>query len=206
MLDEESVLNGTEEKWVSKMDKNLMSNKHYSKPSKFSKNFLIKHYAGDVEYTPNDFIEKNKDAVNENVKKILSKSKFEVIMKFFKEDKKAADEEEKEDVDAMRGRKTFGKALQVPSSRPSVGKFNPRHSTRLGAQDQVGLSPRQGRGSGPINSRTSQIGGDSLSSQFIEQLNSLIQTLQESSPRYIRCIKPNSNFSPDELNSHDVCK
>lgn len=30
--------------------------------------------------------------------------------------------------------------------------------------------------------------------------------LKESSPRYIRCIKPNSKFSPVDFESYDVCK
>ena len=37
-------------------------------------------------------------------------------------------------------------------------------------------------------------------------MNELIQTIKESSPRYIRCIKPNSKFSPSEIDSYDVCK
>lgn len=111
MLDEESMLNGTEEKWVTKMDKNLTNNKHYGKPNKFSKNFVIRHYAGEVEYTPNDFIEKNKDNVNENVKKILAKSKFEVIKKFFQDDKLDESEEDQME-EKLKGRKTtYGKSL-----------------------------------------------------------------------------------------------
>lgn len=34
-------------------------------------------------------------------------------------------------------------------------------------------------------------------------MNELIKTLSESNPRYVRCIKPNNNFSPDEFNSID---
>ncbi len=48
--------------------------------------------------------------------------------------------------------------------------------------------------------------GNSLSNQFRSQLNELLVILKESSPRYIRCIKPNSRFSPSHFDSYDVCK
>ena len=50
------------------------------------------------------------------------------------------------------------------------------------------------------------IKGNSLSNQFHTQLNLLITTLKKSSPRYIRCIKPNHNFDPYQFDSWDVCK
>lgn len=65
----------------------------------------------------------------------------------------------------------------------------------------------QGRGSangrGSVNNT---LKGNTLSNQFRLQLNELISTLKESSPRYIRCIKPNSKFSPTEFDSFDVIK
>lgn len=48
--------------------------------------------------------------------------------------------------------------------------------------------------------------GNSISNQFRNQLNDLIATLKESSPRYVRCIKPNGKFSPAEFDSFDACK
>ena len=42
-----------------------------------------------------------------------------------------------------------------------------------------------------------------IAKQFSESLNELIKTLSESNPRYVRCIKPNNNFSSEQFNSND---
>ena len=41
--------------------------------------------------------------------------------------------------------------------------------------------------------------GNTLSRQFKSQLNELVQTLSLSEPRYVRCIKPNNNYSAVEF-------
>ena len=51
--------------------------------------------------------------------------------------------------------------------------------------------------------RGSKIGGFSLSSQFKEQLSLLMETLNDSVPRYVRCIKPNLLASDDPLNLNE---
>lgn len=57
-----------------------------------------------------------------------------------------------------------------------------------------------------FNTSGNSLKGNTLSNQFRLQLQELIGTLKESSPRYIRCVKPNSNFSPTEFDSYDVAK
>ena len=54
--------------------------------------------------------------------------------------------------------------------------------------------------------RGAKLGGNSLSNQFREQLNDLINTINESVPRYVRCIKPNSIASsrPMDMDSDAV--
>ena len=48
-----------------------------------------------------------------------------------------------------------------------------------------------------IQRRGTKIGGFSLASQFCVSLNALIQTINDSVPRYVRCIKPNKMGSSD---------
>jgi myosin heavy subunit len=48
--------------------------------------------------------------------------------------------------------------------------------------------------------------GKSLSCQFKSQLVELLDVLRESSPRYVRCIKPNSVMSSSFFESFEVCK
>jgi myosin heavy subunit len=43
-----------------------------------------------------------------------------------------------------------------------------------------------------------------LSRKFADSLNELIKAINESHPRFIRCIKPNSTFSSTEFDSNAV--
>lgn len=62
----------------------LSSNKKYKKPNKFnSYNFIICHYAGEVEYEISGFLEKNKDTINEIITDTLSKSSSPLISELF---------------------------------------------------------------------------------------------------------------------------
>ena len=45
--------------------------------------FIIKHYAGNVEYEIGTFVEKNKDTVNEQVSTILKESDLDIVKQFF---------------------------------------------------------------------------------------------------------------------------
>ena len=104
------------------------------------------HYAGQVTYDIEGFVEKNKDAVSGLITECLASSKHNLISSIYK-----------------------------PIFNEQSGK-------------------------------TTSLKGNSLSNQFRQQLASLIVTLRKSSPRYIRCIKPNNRFTPTDFDSTDVLK
>ena len=54
-------------------------------------------------------------------------------------------------------------------------------------------------------SNTGKLMADSLSKQFKLQLDDLIKMLIQSNPRFVKCIKPNSEKKPLDFDSHDVC-
>ena len=49
---------------------------------------------------------------------------------------------------------------------------------------------------------------ESVSGQFVKQLDLLIKSLNESVPRYVRCLRPNSKASPkpEDFDSNLVCE
>ncbi|XP_068150663.1 unconventional myosin ID [Drosophila tropicalis] len=78
-----SVGNVTDDTLLGAMDKNLSKHPHYTsrqlKPTdkelKHREDFRITHYAGDVIYNINGFIEKNKDTLYQDFKRLLHNSK-----------------------------------------------------------------------------------------------------------------------------------
>jgi myosin-5 len=55
------------------MNDMLSANKYYKRPNKFGSNeFIVCHYAGEVAYDINGFIEKNRDTLSEVINKALS--------------------------------------------------------------------------------------------------------------------------------------
>merc|ERR1719400_828623 len=76
------------------MDQKLKGNAHYSSRNASSKNnkslnigqdFLIKHYAGDVVYNINGFIEKNRDTLFQDFKRLLYHSKNPIFQSMWPE-------------------------------------------------------------------------------------------------------------------------
>lgn len=69
------------------MDKKLVEHKHYmsrqlkptDKELAHKTQFRIKHYAGDVVYNINGFLDKNKDTLFQDFKRLLFKSKNPII-------------------------------------------------------------------------------------------------------------------------------
>jgi len=146
---------------------------------------------------------------------VLSKSSHSIVAKFFEEaaaPAKAAktDEATTASTPAPKGRFDFGAASDNFKSGGSVANLKDHFNladlqkppgSKEAVRTTIGAIPT---GGGKSTAKTMR--GSSISNQFRIQLDELIKTLKESSPRYIRCIKPNSNFSPSEFNSNDVCK
>mmetsp|Transcript_118787 Transcript_118787/g.165520 ORF Transcript_118787/g.165520 Transcript_118787/m.165520 type:complete len:92 (+) Transcript_118787:217-492(+) len=68
-------------------------NRNYKRTSKFNTpNFIVAHYAGDVQYEIKDFIEKNADLISELITDSLGGSKQSLLEELFKKAPTAANQ------------------------------------------------------------------------------------------------------------------
>jgi len=85
LLDEECVMPKASDKTFSqKVFSNWNKSKVYEK-SRFDNGFIVHHYAGNVEYEINGWLDKNKDPLNENVTRLLAVSTEKSIASMFSE-------------------------------------------------------------------------------------------------------------------------
>eukprot|EP00808_Paulinella_micropora_P021135 g79262.t1 len=84
MLDEELVVpRGTDSTYVDKLHKKQKENKVYKSVLKDPMSFVISHYAGDVTYTVEGFLEKNRDRLTDDLLELLVGSKSSFINELF---------------------------------------------------------------------------------------------------------------------------
>ncbi|KAJ3275583.1 Myosin type-2 heavy chain 1 [Terramyces sp. JEL0728] len=154
LLDEESRLpSGADDSLITKLYQRFGTAEHkfFEKPRFGQKEFVIKHYALDVSYQIEGFIEKNKDTVSEEQLKMLNDSSFEFLR-------------------------------EVIYIEPEPEKTSPQ--------------PPRGRAGG--NKKPT------LGSIFKNSLIKLMDTLRQTNPHYIRCIKPNQAKVAFEFEAHNV--
>uniref|UniRef100_UPI0037E8C178 unconventional myosin-Va-like isoform X2 n=1 Tax=Semicossyphus pulcher TaxID=241346 RepID=UPI0037E8C178 len=156
LLDEECKMpKGSDDTWAQKLYNTLLKQKaHFDKPRLSNRAFIIHHFADEVEYQCEGFLEKNKDTVNEEQINVLKKSKFDLLLKLFEDDGKA-----------------------TSSSNKRTGVTGRAGHTQKDNKKTVGL-------------------------QFRQSLHLLMDTLNATTPHYVRCIKPNddkASFSMDPV-------
>ncbi|XP_076613932.1 unconventional myosin-Vb isoform X1 [Chaetodon auriga] len=146
LLDEEcKVPKGTDENWAQKLYKQHSSSAHFQKPRMSNTSFIIIHFADEVEYQCEGFLEKNRDTVYEEQINILKASQFQLVADLFQE-------------------------KDVASSKSSRVNVRPARST-----------PKA-----PNKEHRKTVGH-----QFRSSLHLLMETLNATTPHYVRCIKPN---------------
>ncbi|CAD5125633.1 DgyrCDS13833 [Dimorphilus gyrociliatus] len=84
LLDEECKMpRGSDSNWCLKLGSKHGKNKHFTVPRMRQKSFIIHHFADDVEYFTDGFLEKNRDTILEEQVKALRESKRDFIRMLF---------------------------------------------------------------------------------------------------------------------------
>ncbi|XP_057692409.1 unconventional myosin-Vc isoform X2 [Corythoichthys intestinalis] len=159
LLDEECLFpQGSDQSWLQKLYNYLDSNPLFERPKLSNEMFVIQHFADKVEYQCKGFLEKNRDALYEELIEVLRVSKFAFLAKFFQEE----------------GQSGLNiKGIRVMPARPSVMSANKQLRTSVGKK-------------------------------FHSSLALLMDTLNATTPHYVRCIKPNDEKLPFEYDSGRV--
>lgn len=156
------------------------------KPSKMSSSsFAVSHYAGPVIYDTRGFLEKNRDQLHSDVTELLNSSKSCLITELFN----------------PKPLTLCGDLTKTPSvSRFGTGTNN---GTNAGTRNCDDLLLNSGSNSMANRPKGILV---TVSGAFRDQLNGLIETLNSTSPSYIRCIKPNGRKAVHEFDSMDVLR
>lgn len=136
LLDDElRIPQSSDERLMDKLEsKNKDKKEAFRRDFKTKNLFTIMHFAGDVDYNINGFVEKNRDQTTGNMKEVMQNSGLDLVNRLFPKDES-----------------TTNKATK------------------------------------------------SLAYQFRSQLNILMNTLEDTNPFYIKCIKPNHQKSSSEF-------
>ncbi|XP_039882835.1 unconventional myosin-Vc [Simochromis diagramma] len=159
LLDEECLFpQGTDQSWLQKLYNYLQASPMFEKPRLSNEAFVIQHFADKVEYQCRGFLEKNRDALYEELVDMMRSSKLPFLANFFQEEEQNA---------------AIGKSVKVKPARPSVKPANKNLRTSVG-------------------------------DKFRSSLSLLMETLNATTPHYVRCIKPNDEKLPFEYDSRRV--
>ncbi|TFK55318.1 hypothetical protein OE88DRAFT_1694770 [Heliocybe sulcata] len=191
LLDEESRLpSGTDASFLTKLNSQLAKPEYknvFKKPRFGNTAFTIAHYALDVTYEVEGFLEKNRDTVPDEHMTLLATTKNPFL---------------KEVLDAAL-------SSTKPPETPNPG--SPAPSDGSGSSKRSSLIPDPGRSSivqGGSSSGPRRPGAaikkPTLGSIFKGSLTSLMDTLSITDVHYIRCIKPNEakkawEFTPQQV-------
>lgn len=162
----------TDKEYLDKIDKAHKGiNKFYGgNPKKRSTDrFSVLHFAGEVNYCVDGFIDKNNDTLYTDLEELMTGSKFELMRMIF-------------DDAAM------GDAHAESSSTPST--------PMPGGGDDSGHASPSVKAVAKTAAKGKTQSVSTIASKFKTQLGALNDTLMATSPHYVRCVKPNKLKRP----------
>jgi len=153
ILDEECVVPaGSDLGFVNKLIKQHKGHKRFDEIKTKPTWFVIKHFAGPVQYCTDSFLDKNKDQLGPDIVKCMGSSQKDFVTKLFRSDIKYME-------------------VFEPPADTGAGKKKKKYS---------------------------------VSSEFKDQLTSLMDIVDTTEPHFIRCIKPNPTNEPDKYDRKGV--
>jgi len=203
MLDEEIVVpKGTDETFLQKVKNTFKGHERVDPMLRSPLEFGIIHYAGHVVYSVQGFLDKNKDICYDGLLQTLQMSENALVAQL---------------MSAITGDSSGGGggggggggAGGAPRGRgrgaPAGGAPRGRGRGKAPPGGAGGPPAAGGAPGGAPKAKSKKV---SLATQFKDQLNALMDTLNTTEPHYVRCIKPNPNKRPssEELHGDMVMK
>ena len=176
MLDEECVVpQGSDKGFCNKIIAKYASHKRFDVIKTKSDWFVIRHFAGPVSYASEGFLDKNRDQLSVPIYEVMKRSDNFFIASLF------IDQEER--------RFAQDAVLASPGKRDSIvpGKRDSIVPAAGGKRDSI-----MPGGGAPTKKKALTV-----SNEFKDQLQVLMDTVTCTEPHFIRCIKPNPQNLPD---------
>ncbi|KAM9963611.1 hypothetical protein ACTFIW_006847 [Dictyostelium discoideum] len=228
LLDDECMMpKGSEVTLLEKYNKQYHNTNQYYQRTLAKGTLGIKHFAGDVTYQTDGWLEKNRDSIPIEVEQLLSASSNNLIKSLFnlKELNKSNDNSSNNNSSNNNSNNNSSSSQSAASITAKASPPRERFNSGSGSGTTSPLhlsgssSPLSGSGSysiigGGSNSNNNNNNNNSsnnkksqsvsVAGQFIEQLNKLISTINSTSVHYIRCIKPNVTMDCNNFNNSHV--
>ncbi|KAK5582398.1 hypothetical protein RB653_003981 [Dictyostelium firmibasis] len=213
LLDDECMMpKGSETTLLEKYNKQYHNTNQYYQRTLAKGTLGIKHFAGDVIYQTDSWLEKNRDSVSSEVEQLLSSSSNNLVKSLFnlKENNSNSNIYKSNDSNNHSPSQSTAASITAKASPPRE-RFN--SGSASGTTSPLNLSGGNSSLNGSGSFSTSSGGGSggnkksqslSVAGQFIEQLNKLISTINSTSVHYIRCIKPNVTMDCNNFNNSHV--
>jgi stress response protein SCP2 len=191
ILDEESRFpRATDETYIQKMTDNLKTHKYYDVPRLAKSKFIVKHFAGEVDYDVTGWLDKNKDELPPHLLKVLGSSEnMFVAILYSPEDLPDPTGATGKSPMARRGGKT---------EKSADGPAPSNITLDLSAKPKGG--PRGAAAAGASPDQKKAANKETLGTQFKNQLQDLMDLLGKTEPYFIRCVKPNPEKVPNNFN------
>lgn len=168
-----------------------------------SRLFTVQHFAGQVAYNPNHFLESNKDILNADLVQLIRGSETSpasynsFALELFANDSINTENHPKQTTAILNAQQPSG-PLRGPSMRRS--KSTKRRRSTLEP------TPEEGSSSAAAAAATSAKKNhvSTVLSQLNKAMDELFTTLDETVPWFIFCIKPNDSAAPNQFDSNRV--
>ena len=192
LLDEESSFpRADDETFLEKIKTHCKNSEDVLKfPRGRDLNFTIRHFAGDVEYSCQDILEKNRDTLSDNIVQLLETCDHYLIRELFT----------KTSLTRIGNVQIKSKYLNCPKRSHSVKRTWGRSTNRT-------HSVRR-----PMQNKSSKVGGSfviggpppTVGLMFRNSLCDLMEKMLSCTPHFIRCIKPNQRSFPGEVEQNFI--
>jgi len=170
----------------------------YVKPKTRESTFSIRHFAGDVSYRIDHFLEKNKDSIPEALRECVESSTAPDVAKIFNYKRDAA---------LLQATKHAAAAESAGRMSVDGGPMSPLSPSSPPASVSGAFPPRSSGSHGHSNSTLGSASQSlTLGAQFRSQLADLMATLNSCRANFVRCLKPNAEKVADNFDSAFVLK
>jgi chitin synthase len=165
--------------------------------------FTVRHFAGDVDYSVDNFIEENAELISGDMMNLLKDARSPFVQELFGQDalKKTTHPKERTAI-------VQATVISKPTRQPSMAKRKADQTGRYGRQvnvfDEDAISEADSTVSGSRKGDGTNTKQTGAAGQFLSSLRTIDSSLRKANPYFIICLKPNDRRIANQFDSKCV--